>query len=95
MEIFMDHFSMFGYSFDNYLHNLSLVFQRCQDTNLVLNLEKCHFMVQSGIVLGHRVYSERVEVDQAKITGIESFLLQRMLRVSEAFSGLLISTDGS
>ena len=45
MEFFMDGFSMFGSSYDNYHHNLSLVLQRCQDTNLVLNWGKCHFMV--------------------------------------------------
>ncbi|MCQ7416395.1 reverse transcriptase family protein, partial [Salmonella enterica] len=37
MEVFMDDFSVFGSSFDACLHNLSLVLQRCQETNLVLN----------------------------------------------------------
>ena len=40
IEIFMDDFFVFGSSFDNCLHNLSLVLQRCEDTNLVLNCEK-------------------------------------------------------
>ncbi|XP_042948598.1 uncharacterized protein LOC122281293, partial [Carya illinoinensis] len=56
MEVFMDDFSVFGTSFDHCLHNLALVLQRCEDKNLVLNWEKCHFMVQEGIVLGHRVF---------------------------------------
>ena len=46
IEIFMDDFSVFGYSFDECLSNLVLVLQRCKETNLVLNWEKCHFMVQ-------------------------------------------------
>ncbi|KAI3443836.1 hypothetical protein Pfo_000501 [Paulownia fortunei] len=71
MEIFMDDFSVFGSSFDLCLHNLSLVLQRCEETNLVLNWEKCHFMVKEGIVLGHRVSSEGLEVDRAKIIAIE------------------------
>ena len=37
IEVFMDDFSIFGNSFDYCLSNLSLVLQRCQDTNLVLN----------------------------------------------------------
>ena len=53
MEVFMDDFSVYGSSFDNCLANLSLVLQRCEETNLVLNWEKCHFMVSEGIVLGH------------------------------------------
>ena len=63
IEIFMDDFSVFGSSFDNCLNNLSLVLQRCEETNLVLNWEKCHFMVQEGIVLGHKVSSKGIEVD--------------------------------
>ncbi|CAN6552424.1 unnamed protein product [Malus baccata var. baccata] len=49
------------------LLNLSLVLKRCKETNLVLNWEKCHFMVKQGIVLGHLVSSKGIEVDKAKI----------------------------
>nr|XP_027067480.1 uncharacterized protein LOC113693099 [Coffea arabica] len=52
MEIFMDDFSVYGSSFDHCLHNLELILQRCEEINLVLNWEKCHFMVKEGIVLG-------------------------------------------
>ncbi|XP_022841909.1 uncharacterized protein LOC111365593 [Olea europaea var. sylvestris] len=52
IEVFMDYFSVFGYSFDECLEHLSLVLQQCTETNLVLNREKCHFMAQEGIVLG-------------------------------------------
>ncbi|GJX29812.1 reverse transcriptase domain-containing protein [Tanacetum coccineum] len=38
-----------------------------RDTHLVLNWEKCHFMVKEGIVLGHKVSSTELEVDKAKI----------------------------
>ena len=55
IEIFMDDFSTMGNSFDNFLENLRAVLARCEETNLVLNWEKCHFMVQEGIVLGHLV----------------------------------------
>ncbi|XP_038976409.1 uncharacterized protein LOC113461320 [Phoenix dactylifera] len=71
MEIFMDDFSVFGSSFDSCLDNLSRVLQRCEETNLVLNWEKCHFMVQEGIVLGHKISARGLEVDRAKIEIIE------------------------
>ncbi|CAN6585951.1 unnamed protein product [Malus baccata var. baccata] len=67
IEVFMDDFSVFGNSFDICLDNLSLVLERCRETNLVLNWEKCHFMVKHGIVLGHLISSKRIEVDKAKI----------------------------
>ncbi|RDX93471.1 Retrovirus-related Pol polyprotein from transposon 17.6, partial [Mucuna pruriens] len=55
MEIFMDDFSVFGPFFDKCLSNLNLVLKRCRDTNLVLNWEKCQFMIKECIVLGHKV----------------------------------------
>nr|GEV57581.1 reverse transcriptase domain-containing protein [Tanacetum cinerariifolium] len=39
----------------------------CKDANLVFNWEKCHFMVNEGIVLGHKVSSAGLEVDKEKI----------------------------
>ena len=71
IEIFMDDFSVLGNSFDNYLENLRSVLIRCEETNLVLNWEKCHFMVQEGIVLGHRISTRGIEMDRAKIEAIE------------------------
>ncbi|KAF5476286.1 hypothetical protein F2P56_008017, partial [Juglans regia] len=55
LEIFMDDFSVFGSSFDACLTNLQAVLARCEEKHLLLNWEKCHFMVQQGIVLGHIV----------------------------------------
>jgi hypothetical protein len=65
VEVFMDDFSIYGTSFDNYLNNLDKVLQRCQETNLVLNWEKCHFMVNEGIVLGHKISKRGIEIDRA------------------------------
>ncbi|GJT72517.1 reverse transcriptase domain-containing protein [Tanacetum coccineum] len=67
VELFMDDFSVFGSSFNHYLNNLDKMLQRCKDAHLVLNWEKCHFMVKEGIVLGHKVSEAGLEVDKAKI----------------------------
>ncbi|CAN6688376.1 unnamed protein product [Malus baccata var. baccata] len=67
IEVFMDDFSVFGDSFDSCLNNLSLILKRCIETNLVLNWEKCHFMVKQGIVLGHIISEKGIEVDKSKI----------------------------
>nr|GEU67867.1 reverse transcriptase domain-containing protein [Tanacetum cinerariifolium] len=55
MEVFMDDFLVFGDSFSSCLSHLDIMLQRCEDTNLVLNWDKCHFMVKEGIVLGHKI----------------------------------------
>ncbi|KAL0341408.1 UNVERIFIED_CONTAM: Retrovirus-related Pol polyprotein from transposon.6 [Sesamum radiatum] len=67
MEVFMDDFSVYASSFNACLVNLGKVLQRCEETNLVLNWEKCHFMVKEGIVLGHKVSYRGIEVDKAKV----------------------------
>ncbi|GJW50823.1 reverse transcriptase domain-containing protein [Tanacetum coccineum] len=67
MEVFMDDFSVFGDSFSSCLSHLDMMLKRCEDTNLVLNWEKCHFMVKEGIVLGHKISKSGIEVDRAKV----------------------------
>ncbi|XP_078148472.1 uncharacterized protein LOC144543896 [Carex rostrata] len=71
MEVFMDDFSVYGTTFDECLLNLFKILQRCEEVNLVLNWEKCHFMVQEGVVLGHVISAKGLEVDRAKIEVIE------------------------
>nr|GEZ35238.1 reverse transcriptase domain-containing protein [Tanacetum cinerariifolium] len=67
MEFFMDDFSVFGNSFENCLSCLDKMLQRCEDTNLCLNWEKSHFMVKEGIVLGHKILKNGIEIDKAKV----------------------------
>jgi hypothetical protein len=67
IEVFMDDFSVFGKSFEECLNNLNILLRRCVQTNLVLNWEKCHFMVEEGVVLGHKISSRGIEVDKAKV----------------------------
>ncbi|RDY07944.1 Retrovirus-related Pol polyprotein from transposon 17.6, partial [Mucuna pruriens] len=72
MKVFVDDFTVYGHSFDACLESLSRVLDRCIETNVVLNFEKCHFMVTEGLVLGHLVSNRGIEVDKAKIDIIAS-----------------------
>ena len=92
MEIFMDDFSVYGSSFEDCLRNLETVLQRCKDNNLALNLEKCHFMVIEGIVLGHKISAAGLEVDQAKIVVIKTLMPPTTVKVVRAIAGVLEST---
>ncbi|GKE26191.1 DNA-directed DNA polymerase [Tanacetum coccineum] len=67
MEVFMDDFLVFRDSFSLCLSYLDKMLKRCEDPNLVLNWEKCHFMVKEGIVLGHKISKSEIEVDRAKV----------------------------
>ena len=61
----MDDFSVYGSDFISCFNNLCKVLARCEEKNIVLDCEKCHFMVNDGTVLGHKVSA--IEVDRAKI----------------------------
>nr|GEU65386.1 reverse transcriptase domain-containing protein [Tanacetum cinerariifolium] len=67
IEVFMEDFSIFGNSFQTCLSHLEKMIKRYEDTNLCLNWEKSHFMVKEGIVLGHKVSKNGIEVDKAKV----------------------------
>jgi len=66
IKVFMDDFFVFGSSLDHCLFHLDAALKRCNETNLVLNWEKCHFMVIEGI-LGHMISGKGIQVDQVKI----------------------------
>jgi len=87
IEVFMNDFTVYGDSFDKYLENLSLVLKRCIETNLILNYEKCYFMVEQGIVLGHVVSPHGLEVDKAKIDVISSLPYPLCVREVHSFLG--------
>nr|GEU74496.1 reverse transcriptase domain-containing protein [Tanacetum cinerariifolium] len=67
MEVFMDDFSIFGNSFQSCLSHLERMLKSYEDTNLCLNWDKSHFMVKEGIVLGHKISKQGIEVDKAKV----------------------------
>ncbi|KAK8931033.1 hypothetical protein KSP39_PZI016254 [Platanthera zijinensis] len=87
MEVFMDDFSVFGDSFDRCLENLEKVLERCEETNLALNWEKCHFMVREGLVLGHKISAKGIEVDVAKIEVIEKLSPPTNIKAIRSFLG--------
>jgi hypothetical protein len=67
VEVFMDDFSVYGKTFVDCLASLGKVLMRCAEVDLVLNWEKCHFMVKQDIVLGHVISKRGTEVDKAKV----------------------------
>ncbi|GJS86834.1 reverse transcriptase domain-containing protein [Tanacetum coccineum] len=87
MEVFMDDFSVFGDSFDSCLSNLEKMLKQCEDTNLVLNWEKCHFMCREGIVLGHKISKSGIEVDRAKVDVIAKLPYPTTVKGVRSFLG--------
>nr|GEZ70221.1 reverse transcriptase domain-containing protein [Tanacetum cinerariifolium]GEZ78100.1 reverse transcriptase domain-containing protein [Tanacetum cinerariifolium] len=71
VAMLLEHFKVFGDSFSSCLSHLDTMLQRCKDTNLVLNWEKCHFMVKEGIVLDLKISKNGLEVDRSKVDVID------------------------
>ncbi|GJX36433.1 reverse transcriptase domain-containing protein [Tanacetum coccineum] len=69
--------------------------QRCKDANLILNWEKCHFVVKEGIVLGHKVSGAGLEVDKAKVIKIRPEKLWRLLKDSFVAATFLYAPGSS
>nr|GEX72143.1 reverse transcriptase domain-containing protein [Tanacetum cinerariifolium] len=61
--------------------------KRCEDTNLCLNWEKSHFMVKEGIVLGHKISKNGIEVDKAKVNVITKLPHPTTLKGIRSFLG--------
>lgn len=67
VEIYMDDFTPYGYSFEESLENLEKVLKRCKQTHVSLNIVKFHMMMEEGIVLGHLLSTARIRVDPTKV----------------------------
>ncbi|GKB97277.1 reverse transcriptase domain-containing protein [Tanacetum coccineum] len=87
MVVFMDDFSVFGDSFSTCLSHLEKMLKRCEDTNLVLNWEKSHFMVKEGIVLGQKISKSGIEVDRAKVDVIAKLPYPTTVKGVRSFLG--------
>ena len=64
----MDDITVYRGSFEECLINLEIVLHRCIEKILVLNWEKFHFIVNQGIVLGHIISNQRIEVYKEKLS---------------------------
>ena len=78
---------MYGDTYDQCLENLGLVLERCEENNLVLNWENCHFMVTHGIVLGHIISGKGIEVDPSKVELIQKLPAPQNVRDVRSFIG--------
>lgn len=83
----MDDISIFVNSFDACFRNLELVLVRCEENNLMISWEKCHYMVLDDIVLGHRISKKGIKVDMAKVSAIEKLPPPTSVMVIHNFFG--------
>src|SRR3989337_4139236 len=81
VEVFMDDFSIYGSSFDDCLSNLDRVLQRCEQTSLVLNWEKCHFMLMKVLSWGIKFLNEVLRWIELKLMQFRKCHVLEILKV--------------
>ena len=87
MKVHMDDITIYGNTFEQCLANLETVLHRCIEKNLVLNWEKCQFMVNQGIVLGHVISNKGIKVNKAKVELIVKLPPPTNVKVVRLFLG--------
>lgn len=88
MEIYMDDFTPYCSDFHEALANLGKVIDKCIEMNLSFSLEKCDFFMIEGIVLGHEISQQGLQVDPKKIASIQRVPPPQKLRYVRSFIGL-------
>ncbi|GJU22329.1 hypothetical protein Tco_1155671 [Tanacetum coccineum] len=60
---------------------------QCEETNIVLNWEQCHFMVKEGIILEHKISKSGIKVDRAKVDVIAKLPYHTNVKGVKSFLG--------
>lgn len=87
IKVFIDDLMVDGDSLDICLNNLTRLLKQCINTNLVINWEKCHLIVNQDIVLEHVILERRIEIDKSKINFIHFLLPLTSVREVQSFLG--------
>lgn len=88
VEIYMDDFTPCGGDFEEALSKLGKVLHKCIEMNLSLSPKKCEFLMTAGIVLGHSISHQALQVDPNKISIIQRVPPPQNQRDVRSFLGL-------
>lgn len=89
MKLFLEYFNVYS-NVDTHLTKLQLYFDRCREYGLSLNLDKCLFVVASGMILGSVVSKEGKFLDPKEIQAILDMPTSTDAHVIQMFSGLAV-----
>jgi hypothetical protein len=87
MKIFLDDFTIFS-DMSTHLKKFKKCFLKCKEYEINLNLEKCAFMVCSGIILRFIVSKEGKTHDPKKIKTLVKVQMPETPREIQVFNGM-------
>ena len=86
--VYLDDIIIYSSSIEEHLTHLRIVFDRLRQANLKLKPSKCDFAVKEVNFLGHRVSSDGVQPDPAKISVIKNLKPPTTVREVRSFIGM-------
>jgi hypothetical protein len=86
--VYFDDILIYNKSLDEHIEHLHAIFCALGDARLFANHEKCTFCTDQVAFLGYVVTPQGIEVDEAKIEAIKSWLISATLTQLWSFLGL-------
>jgi hypothetical protein len=83
--VYFDDILIYSKSLDEHIEHLRVVFGALREARLFANLEKCTFRTDRVVFLGYVVTPQCIEVDEAKIEAIKSWLIPATLTQLRSF----------
>jgi hypothetical protein len=83
----MDDFVVYNNTFDKCLYNLDQVLQECRKAKLVLNWERCCFMIGEGKVFEHKISEKVIEIDKSGLEPLKELPKPRDVKGLQKFVG--------
>ena len=86
-----DNILVIGYDKNRADHNEAVysVLRKCQDVNLKLNKEKCHFRCTSVLFFGEVVLREGIQPDPQKVRALTNMPVPKNKKELQAFLGII------
>lgn len=86
--VYLDDINIYSTTFEEHIQHLKEVLERFRQTNLKLNLDKCHFCKKELSFLGHVVSEKGILPDPTKIEKVKNFPVPTNTTELRGFIGL-------
>jgi hypothetical protein len=88
LVVYFDDILIYSKLLDEHIEYIRAIFGALHEARLFANLEKCTFCTDRVTFLGYVVTPQGIEVDEAKIEAIKSWLIPATLTQLQSFLGL-------
>ena len=85
--IYLDDIRIFSNSFKEHLQHLRQIFEKLEEHNFYLRMDKCNLMVDETEVLGHTIQGNRIKPSREKIAHITDFPIPKNKKQLQQFLG--------